>query len=118
MARASKDNYTPMHARSDYSLDGSEEDAVPFLHPQSQPPASPSRCSRTYLLLGVVLLVLSNLVSLLIGGFVGLNTVDLDRSCAAHTTQYCTWCSVRLPRRLADQAAQPLSSTTSTSSTC
>lgn len=105
MARASKDNYTPMHARSDYSLDGSEEDAVPFLHPQSQPPASPSRRSRTYLLLGVVLLVLSNLVSLLIGGFVGLNTVDLDRSCAAHTTQYCTWCSVRLPRRLADQAA-------------
>ena len=89
MERAPKEQYAPTHSRSEHSLDGSEEDSIPFLHPESRPSASASRCGRRYVLLGVVLLVLSNVLSLLIGGFVGRKSVNLDRSCAAHTTQYC-----------------------------
>jgi hypothetical protein len=38
-----------------------------------------------------VIVVTTNLMSLLLGFMAGRWSLNLDRSCAAHTTQYCQW---------------------------
>jgi hypothetical protein len=86
-----KEGYSPIRPRSDHS-EGSEEDCeAAQLIPSKQQPSACSRSSGRYLLLGVVFLILSNVVSLFVGGFIGQKTVDLDKQCSEYTVQYCKW---------------------------
>lgn len=85
-----KEGYSPIPPQSPHGGEGSsDEDCESVQLLATQRHSSSSRSNGRLLLLGAVLLILSNGVSLLAGGIVGRKTVDLDSSCAAHTTQYC-----------------------------
>ncbi len=84
-----KEGYSPIPPQSPHGEGSSDEDCESVQFIASQRRSSCPRSNRRLLLLGAVLLILSNCVSLLAGGLIGRKTVDLDRSCAAYTTQYC-----------------------------
>jgi hypothetical protein len=91
------EDYAPLHSQPETD-DGSEGDceATGLIGAVKKTP-SRQRSNRWAILLGVVLLVVSNGVSVFVGGLLGRKTVDLDESCSAYTVQYCA-CPVLLAR--------------------
>src|SRR3569833_63211 len=83
------EGYSPLRPSAEHEASDGDCESVGLVRSQ-QEPSPRKKSARRQLLWGIIALLASNVACLLLGGLLGRRTVDLDSSCAAYTTQYCT----------------------------